>query len=331
MDLSTQYLGLSLKNPLMVGACPLSENVDVIRTLEDAGAAAIVMHSLFEEQISHNTLNSESEIDEYENRFSDTVYTFPESQLLDYGPDDYVDQLSILKAAVGIPVIGSINCAREGSWVEYTRLIEQAGADAVELNLYFLPTGLDESSTDLEDRCIRIVEAVRAELTIPLAVKLSPFFTALPHFAKRLCDAGANGIVLFNRFYQPDVDLKTMAMKPALRLSSSSDLPARLRWLAVLYGRIEADLALTGGVHSGADIVKSILSGATVVQSVSAVLKDGPRAVKHMLAELRAWMEEKNYDSLEQIAGSMSLKRYPQPEAIERANYLRVLNSWKAD
>lgn len=331
MDTTTNYLGLALKNPLIVGASPLSEDVSVVRKLEDAGAAAIIMHSLFEEQISHNTLSSGGEGEAYDHLFSDTVYSFPDAQLLDYGPDDYLEQLSRLKDAVEMPVIGSLNCAREGAWVEYTRLIEQAGADALELNLYFLPTQLDESSVDLEDRCVRIVESVRAEMSIPLAVKLSPFFSALPNFANRICGAGADGIVLFNRYYQPDVDLKSMKLKPVLQLSSSSDLPSRLRWLAVLHGRVQADLALTGGVHSGADMIKGLLAGATTAQTVSAVLKDGPRAVKQMLADLRSWMAEKNHDSLEQIIGSMSLNRYPQPEAIERANYLRILKSWKAD
>ncbi len=331
MSLTCRYLGFELKNPFIVGACPLSEEVDSVRRLEDAGAAAVVMYSLFEEQINNTAVGGGVAADDYDATFAEAVSSSPQRGCLDYGVDRYVEQLAALKEAVSIPVFGSFNGGREGSWVQYSRLIEQAGADALELNLYFLPVDPAETSASIEDRCLRIVESVRAEVNLPVAVKLSPSFASLPNFVSRLVGAGADGIVLFNRFYQPDIDLTSMRYEPTLALSTSAELPHRLRLLAILHGRVEADLVAAGGVHTGADAIKAILSGASCVQVVSTVLREGPAAVSRLIDEMRAWMEEKDFNSVEQLCGSMSLHRYPHPEAIERANYLRVLKSWRPD
>jgi dihydroorotate dehydrogenase (fumarate) len=254
---------------------------------------------------------------------------FPEVDLLERGVDTYLDQVQKVKSAVDVPVIGSLNGSREGEWVNYASLIESAGADALELNLYFLPTDMDESSVDLEDRCIRIVESVKARITVPLAVKLSPSFTALPHFAKRLAAAGADSLVCFNRFYQPDIDTEELDIRPMLDLSHSHELRLRLRWLAFLSDRVDAQLAVSGGVHTGLDAVKSLMAGADAIQIVSSLLINGVGQVQEIRNELVKWMEEKEYGSLEELRGCMNYLRCPDPEALERANYMRVLKSWK--
>lgn len=329
MKLETKYLSLDLKHPIIAGASPLPDDLDKVRTLEDAGIAAITMYSLFEEQITQNIVGSEAHIGSYENSFSEAASYFPEVDLLERGVDAYLDQLQQVKDAVDLPVIGSLNGTREGEWVNYATLIEGAGADALELNLYFLPTDMDESSSVLEDRCIRIVESVKSRITVPLAVKLSPFFTALPHFAKRLAAAGADSLVCFNRFYQPDIDIEELDIKPMLDLSYSHELRLRLRWLAFLSGRIDAQLAVSGGVHNGLDAVKSLMAGADAVQIVSSLLINGPSQVQDMLDELTQWMEEKQYNKLEELRGCMNYLSCPDPEALERANYMRVLKSWR--
>lgn len=329
MNLETKYLGLDLKHPIIAGASPLPDDLDKIRALEDGGIAAITMYSLFEEQITQNLVGSEAHLGTYENSFSEAVSYFPEVDLLERGVDAYLEQVQKVKEAVDVPVVGSLNGTREGEWVNYATLIEGAGADALELNLYFLPTDMDESAADLEDRCIRIVEAVKSRITVPLAVKLSPFFTALPHFAKRLSAAGAESLVCFNRFYQPDIDTDELDVRPMLDLSYSHELRLRLRWLAFLSGRIDAQLAVSGGVHTGLDAVKSLMAGADAVQIVSSLLINGPEQVQNMLDELIKWMEEKEYKSLEELRGCMNYLRCPDPDALERANYMRVLKSWR--
>jgi dihydroorotate dehydrogenase (fumarate) len=329
MNLETKYLGLDLKHPIMAGASPLPDDLDKIRALEDGGIAAITMYSLFEEQITQNLVGSEAHIGSYENSFSEAASYFPEVDLLERGVDVYLDQVQKVKGAVDLPVIGSLNGTREGEWVNYAKLIQEAGADALELNLYFLPTDMDESAGDLEDRCIRIVESVKARITVPLAVKLSPFFTALPQFAKRLAAAGADSLVCFNRFYQPDIDTDELDIRPMLDLSYSHELRLRLRWLAFLSGRIDAQLAVSGGVHNGLDAAKSLMAGADAVQIVSSLLINGPEQVQIMLDELTKWMDEKEYTSLDELRGCMNYLRCPDPEALERANYMRVLKSWR--
>ncbi|MDQ8194639.1 dihydroorotate dehydrogenase-like protein [Coraliomargarita sp. SDUM461004] len=330
MNLETKYLGLDLKHPIIAGASPLPDDLDKVRALEDGGIAAITMYSLFEEQITQNSIGAEAHVGSYENSFAEAASYFPDVDLLERGVDNYLDQLVKVKAAVAVPVIGSLNGTREGEWVNYASLIESAGADALELNLYFLPTDMDESAAQLEDRCIRIVESVKARITVPLAVKLSPFFTALPHFAKRLAAAGADSLVCFNRFYQPDIDTEELDIRPMLDLSHSHELRMRLRWLAYLSGRIDAKLAVSGGVHTGIDAVKSLMAGADVVQIVSCLLINGPEQVKEMLDELQGWMQEKEYTSLDELRGCMNFLRCPDPDALERANYMRVLKSWRS-
>ncbi len=329
MNLQTQYLGLELKHPIIAGASPLPDDLDKVRALEDGGIAAITMYSLFEEQITQNIVGSEAHIGNYENSFSEAASYFPEVDLLERGVDVYLDQVQKVKAAVDVPVIGSLNGTREGEWVNYASLIESAGADALELNLYFLPTEMEESAAELEDRCIRIVQAVDARIQVPLAVKLSPFFTALPHFAKRLAAAGADSLVCFNRFYQPDIDVDELDIRPMIDLSHSQELRLRLRWLAFLSGRIDTQLVVSGGVHNGIDVAKALMAGADAVQIVSSLLINGPEQVKSMLDELCKWMEKKGYNSIDELRGCMNYLRCPDPEALERANYMRVLKSWR--
>jgi dihydroorotate dehydrogenase (fumarate) len=329
MDLKTHYLGLELSNPLIAGASPFPDDLDKVRALEDAGISAITMYSLFEEQITQNIVGAEAHIGSYENSFSEAVSYFPDVDILARDVDVYLDQIQRVKAAVGIPVIASLNGTREGAWVDYATLMEEAGADALELNLYFLPTDIEESASQLEDRCIRIVQAIETRTELPLAVKLSPFFTALPHFAKRLAEAGADSLVCFNRFYQPDIDTDELDVRPSLELSHSTELRLRLRWLAFLSGRVNTQLAVSGGVHTGIDVAKSLMAGADVVQAVSSLLINGPNYASDLLEELNRWIEEKEYASLEDLRGCMNYLRCPDPEALERANYMRLLKSWR--
>jgi dihydroorotate dehydrogenase (fumarate) len=329
MDLKTKYLGLDLKHPLIAGASPLPDDLDKARALEDGGIAAITMYSLFEEQITQNLVGSEAHIGAYENSFSEAASYFPEVNLLERGVEAYLDQLQRVKETVSVPVIGSLNGTREGAWVNYASLIEEAGVDALELNLYFLATDLDVTAAEIEDRCVRIVKAVRERIKIPLAVKLSPYFTALPQFAKRLVEAGADGLVLFNRFYQPDIDTDELDVRPKLDLSNSPELRLRLRWLALLSGRLDADLSVSGGVHTGIDMVKSLMAGSHSIQMVSGLLLNGPSQIDEALGELTHWMEEKEYASLDELRGCLNYLRCPDPEALERANYMRVLKSFR--
>lgn len=329
MDLTTNYLGLKLKHPLIAGASPLPDDLDKVRGLEDGGIAAITMYSLFEEQITHNLLGSEAHIGAYENSFSEAASYFPEVNLLERGVEAYLEQLQRVKEAVSVPVIGSLNGTREGEWVNYATLIEEAGADALELNLYFLATDFDVTAAEIEDRCVSIVAKVKERIKIPLAVKLSPFFTALPQFAKRLTEAGADGLVLFNRFYQPDIDTDELDIQPMLDLSHSPELRLRLRWLALLSGRLSVDLSVSGGVHNGIDLAKSLMAGAHSVQMVSGLLINGPQVINQSLGELVHWMEEKEYTSLKELRGCLNYLHCPDPEALERANYMRVLKSFR--
>jgi dihydroorotate dehydrogenase (fumarate) len=327
LDLSTTYLGLQLKNPLVVSASPLSKKIDMVRRVEEAGAAAVVMYSLFEEQIVHESRALHQALSIGTESYAEALDYFPDLGHYNLEPDAYVQHLRALKEAVSIPVIGSLNGIEAGGWVEYARQIEQAGADALELNIYFIPTDLDVSSAELEERYLALVRAVRSQVRIPIALKLSPFFTALPAMARRFVDSGADGLVLFNRFYQPDFDLERLEVLPNLELSSSHDLRLPLRWIAILYGRIEADLALTSGVHTASDVLKAMMAGASVAMMASELLANGVWRIQDILEDLLRWMEAHEYESIAQMRGSMSQRAVADAAAFERANYMRALNS----
>lgn len=331
MNLETNYLGLKLQHPFVLGASPLASTLDRIRRAEDAGAAAIHIHSLFEEQINHHESGLHVHVHSYEESFGEAQNYFP-PVVSDHncGPEEYLEHLSKAKEAVDVPIIGSLNGTHIGGWTQYAELIQEAGADALELNLYHQPNTDEEGAEQMERRYSTIVSHVRSTVEIPLAVKLSPFFTALPHFVRQLENVGANGVVLFNRFYQPDIDIDALETRPTLKLSSSSELLLRLRWLAILYGRFEnLSLACTGGVHTRDDALKAVMSGADCVQMVSVLLQNNVEHLGQIRDEVAQWLEENEYDSLEQMKGSMSYEHAPNPEAIERANYLQILQSWE--
>jgi dihydroorotate dehydrogenase (fumarate) len=329
MQLQSTYLGLPLKNPVMPGASPLVDQLDNVRRLEDAGAAAIVMHSLFEEQITNQQLAEFSHTETPAESFSEATSYFPNMEDYALGPDRYLNQISKIKEMCEIPVIGSLNGISLGGWTDHARLIEQAGADALELNVYYVASDPDEPGTAVEQRTTDILQAVLESVKIPVAVKLSPFFSSPGHFAKQLDSLGAAGVILFNRFYQPDIDIEELEATHRLDLSNSTELRLRLRWAAILHGHLKADIALSGGVHTVEDIVKSIMCGASVVQVVSSLLKYGPAHIAGLISGLRHWLEDHEYESLEQMRGSMSLRHCPDPSVFERANYLRVLQLWK--
>ncbi|HLK10755.1 MAG TPA: dihydroorotate dehydrogenase-like protein [Candidatus Binatia bacterium] len=329
MDLSTTYLGLRLPHPFMPGASPMVDDLDTVRRLEDAGTAAIVMHSLFEEQITHEQLATIHGLEAGEESYAEALSYFPRPSDFTLGPEQYLEQIRRIKRAVAVPVIASLNGTTAAGWLEYARLIEQAGADALELNAYRVPASPSESAADVERRLLDIARTVRAAVSIPLAVKLSPFFSALAHLAAALDAIGVDGLVLFNRFYQPDVDVEALEVVPRLALSDSSELLLRLRWTAILSGRVRASLAVSGGVHATIDAVKAIMVGAHAVQMVSALLRGGPERLAAIRRGVEAWMAEHEYAALAEMRGSMSLERCPDPAAFERANYVRVLQSWR--
>lgn len=326
-DLTTTYLGLALKNPLVASASPLSKKVENVRRLEDAGAAAVVMYSLFEEQITHESLELDHYLHLGTHSHAESIDYFPDLENYNLGPERYLEHLRRLKEAVSIPVIGSLNGVSTGGWVEYARRIEEAGADALELNIYYIPADPDLTSTELENTYVQLVRDVCEQASIPIAVKLSPFFSALPHIARRFVEAGADGLVLFNRFYQPDFDLDALEVVPTLELSTSSELRLPLRWIAMLYGRIHADFALTTGVHSATDAVKAVMAGASVTMMASELLANGIGRVGEILVDLERWLDEHEYDSISQMKGSMSQRGVAEPAAFERANYMKALNS----
>jgi dihydroorotate dehydrogenase (fumarate) len=328
IDLTTTYLGLSLRNPLVVSASPLGEDLANFPALDQAGAAAIVLPSLFEEQLVLEGLDLHEQLSHGTESFAESLTYFPDMADYNFGPDGYLEHIRQAKAAVDIPVIASLNGTQPGSWVRYAREMAEAGADAVELNIYFLPTSPELPGARVEEMYCDLVRLVKAYVRVPVAVKLSPYFTAMAHMAQRLTEAGADALVLFNRFYQPDFDLEELAVKPALTLSRPSELLLRLHWVAILFGRIRADLAVTGGVHSGQDVVKAMMAGAKVAMLTSALLKHGIGHLAKVRAELVRWMEENEYESIRQMQGSMSQRRVADPAAFERANYMRVLRSY---
>jgi dihydroorotate dehydrogenase (fumarate) len=329
MDLSTKYLGLQLPHPLVAGASPLVDDLALVQRLIDAGAAAIVMHSLFEEQIRGEALARTHYGDAHANSHAEASSYLPELDQFRLGPDEYLERIRRIRALSSVPVIASLNGTTEGSWLRYAVSMQQAGASALELNLYELETDPRESAGQVEARALQIVQSVRAAVSIPIAVKLSPYYTALAHFASELEKAGADGVVLFNRFYQPDIDIDALEVARTLRLSDRSELLLRLRWLAILSPRLAGSLAVSGGVHEAVDAVKAIMTGAHCVQMVSALLRHGPEHLGRVLADLRDWLEQHEYDSLEQMRGSMNLRRCPDPRGFERANYVNILQSWR--
>lgn len=328
MDLSTTWLGLELESPLVLGASPLADDVDAVRRAVDAGASAVVMHSLFEEQLTLDAFAHQHHTERHTESFHEAQSWFPESTEFALGPEDYLAQLRRIKSAVSVPVLGSLNGTTPRGWLRYAELMEEAGADALELNVYQLATNPDESAEDVEHRIIQMVEKIKQNVRIPISVKLSPFHTSFAHFAKRLVEAGASGLVVFNRFYQPDFDVEELEVRHALQLSSPGELLLRLRWLAILHGRVPASLAVTGGVHSSLDAVKAVMAGASAVQMVSAILRNGPEHFRSVREGLVRFLEEHEYTSLRQMLGSMSLLRCPDPRAYERANYVHLLQTW---
>lgn len=329
LDLTTTYLGLKLKNPLVASPSPLTEKVDHVRAMEDAGVSAVVLYSLFEEQIIHESQELDHFLSYGTNSFAEALTYFPNVGKYSLSPDNYVEHVSRVKRAVNIPVIGSLNGVSTGGWIRYAREIQEAGADALELNLYFLPNDPKLTSEELEDNYTTLVRNVKAQIRIPLAVKLSPFFTTLPHIAEKLVKAGADGLVLFNRFYQPDFDLDNMEVVPNLVLSNSSELRLPLRWIAMLYSKVKADFALTSGVHVPEDAIKAVLAGASVAMTTSALLKHGIGYASDLIDGFEMWMEEHEYESVAQMKGSMCQQAVAEPAAFERANYMSVLGSFK--
>jgi dihydroorotate dehydrogenase (fumarate) len=331
VDLTTTYLGLKLKNPLVASAAqPISEKVETVKRLEEAGMAAVVMYSLFEEQVIHESL----ELDHYLSAGTDfsrevTSY-YPQEGNFSLAPEAYIEAVNKTKKAVKIPVIGSLNGVSTGGWIKYARKIEEAGADALELNLYYLATDPELTAGELEDSYIALVGDVCKSIKIPVAVKLSPFLTAIPNVAKRLVNAGAKGLVLFNRFYQPDIDLEALEVVPNLVLSNSNDMRLPLRWTAILYGRIHADLALTSGIHTAEDVLKTMMAGASVAMMTSELLQKGFGRVNAILTDMEQWMVEHEYTSVQQMKGSLSQKTVKEPAAFERANYMKTLHSFKS-
>jgi dihydroorotate dehydrogenase (fumarate) len=327
-DLSTTYLGMELKNPLVCSASSLCRDLSALAQMEEAGAAAVVLHSLFEEQIQVESLDLDRFLDFGSEAFPEALSFFPDMADYNLGPEGYLEHVRQAKRLLKIPVIASLNGATVGGWVRYASQIEEAGADALELNVSFLPCSPDQHAWQVEDRYVEIVAAVRERVQIPLAVKIGPFFTALPSLARRLEQAGADALVLFNRFYQPDFDLDALEVRPSLRLSTPDELLLRLHWTAILFGNVRCDLAITGGVHSGRDVLKAMMAGARVAMTTSALLRHGVGRLGAMLDEMRLWMEEREYESVRQMQGSMSFRSVADAGAFERANYLRVLRSY---
>jgi dihydroorotate dehydrogenase (fumarate) len=331
MNTSTTYLGIQLKNPLVASASVLSKQVSNIKKLEDAGIGAVVLYSLFEEQITQESLALNYFLERGSESNPEAITYFPELPSYNLGPEKYLDHIQKAKEAVDIPIIASLNGVSLNNWIRYAKLIEEAGADALELNIYYLPTSLYVDAESLETMYFELVKTVADSIDIPLAVKLNPFITSLPNFAKELNERGAKGLVFFNRFYQPDLDIEKMEVVPTLDLSTSKDLRLPLRWTAILFSRINADIALSGGVHSGVDMVKAIMAGAAVAMTASELVHEGIQRASSMLQEFLTWMQTHDYETVEQIRGSMSQKNISEPAAFERANYMKALQLFDKD
>jgi len=328
MDLSTSYLGLKLRTPLVPAASPLSENTDSIKQMEDMGAAAVVLYSLFEEQLRQERFELAHSMDRGTFSSPEALTYFPEPEEFHLGPDEYLAHIAKAKEAVNIPIIASLNGSTAGGWTQYAKLIQQAGADALELNIYHIPTDADETAADVEKNYLDILRAVKSTVNIPVAVKLSPFFTNFANMAKRMSEVGADGLVLFNRFYQPDIDLETLEIRPNILLSTPMAMRLPLRWIAILHGRVPASLAATSGIHRASDVLKMLMAGADVTMLCSALIRHGIRQISTIERDLVAWMEEHEYESVKQLKGSLSQKNCPDPTAFERAQYMRAISSY---
>jgi len=331
MDTRTTYLGMELKHPIMPSASPLSRSTDTIRRLEDSGASAVVMHSLFEEQITLESEQLDHYLSYFTDAFAEALSWYPEQKDYNVGPEEYLENVRKAKEAVDIPIIGSLNGISSGGWIEYAAAIEAAGADALELNVYYIPTDPEMSGTEVERLVVDGLSAVKENVSIPVAVKLGPYFSAFAHLAQALAREGADGLVLFNRFYQPDFDLEAFEVVPSLQYSTSAELRLPLRWVAILYGRLPADLAITSGVHDHIDVLKGLMAGARVTMMASELLQNGVGRIRAILDDMVVWMEEHEYESVVQMQGSMSQERSADPAAFERANYMKVLQSWQPD
>ena len=327
-DLSTKYLGLNLKCPLLASASPLCESVDNIKLLEDQGLGAVVLPSLFEEQLRLESLSLDSDLERGSDSFPEAANFFPDLQTYNLGPDGYLELIRQAKESVNIPIIGSINGVSDGGWLQYARLMEEAGADAIELNIYAIATDPAMSGSEVEQNYIDLVRHLKRSIRIPLAVKLSSFFSAPANMGVRFDEARADGIVLFNRFYQPDFDVEELTVVPNLQLSRPEELLLRLHWTAILFGHVRADIGITGGVHSSRDVIKCMLAGAKVAFMTSALLRNGVHHAAHVLSEMNHWMDEHEYKSVQQMCGSMSHGSVPDPTAFERGNYMKVLSSY---
>lgn len=329
VDLSTTYMGLKLKNPVVPSASPLSQNLDTIKKMEDAGAAAVVLHSLFEEQLANEAAELEHYLEYGTYRFAESLTYFPDLGDYKLQGEEYLEHIRKAKEAVDIPIVGSLNGVSLGGWTEYARKIEEAGADALELNAYYIAADMDMSGPQVEQMYLDVLKEVKGHVKIPVAMKLSPYFSAMANMAARLDQAGADALVLFNRFYQPDIDLDSLEVKPRLVLSSSEEMRLPLRWVAILYGRVEASLALTTGVHTPRDVARAITAGADVVHVCSVLLSDGIGQLGRLVSGLIEWMESEEYRSVSEMKGSLSQKAVPEPVAFERANYIKTLHEYR--
>ncbi|MGA2660191.1 MAG: dihydroorotate dehydrogenase-like protein [Verrucomicrobiota bacterium] len=330
MDLSTNYLGLKLRTPLVPSASPLSEELDTIKAMEDAGASAVVLHSLFEEQLRQDSADLDHHLEHGTYSFAEALTYFPEPESFRLGPEEYLEHIAKAKKAVRIPIIASLNGSSAGGWTAYAKAMQQAGADALELNIYYIPTDMNLSSAQIEQNYLDILKAVKSVITIPVAVKLSPFFTNFANMARQLDQAGANGLVLFNRFYQPDIDLEALEVKPNLLLSTPMAMRVPLRWIALLYGKVRPSLAATSGIHRATDVLKVLMAGADIAMLCSTLIRHGPRQLGVVERDLVAWMEEHEYQSVAQLKGSLSQKNCADPSAFERAQYMKAISQYTA-
>jgi dihydroorotate dehydrogenase (fumarate) len=328
MNLTTTYLGLKLRTPLVPSASPLSEEIDNLKRMEDAGASAVVLHSLFEEQLRQDRAELAHHLEHGTESFAEALTYFPEPEEFSLGPEEYLKHIAKAKKATRIPIIASLNCSSTGGWTQYAKQIDQTGADALELNIYYIPANLNLPSGEVEQTYLDILKAVKAEVTIPVAIKLSPFFSNFANMAKRLDETGADGLVLFNRFYQPDIDLETLEVKPNILLSTPMAMRLPLRWVAILYGHLRASLAATSGIHRATDVLKMLMAGADVTMLCSVLIRHGIQQIGVIEREMVAWMEEHEYESVTQLKGSLSQKNCADPAAFERAQYMRAISSY---
>ncbi|MGK7936479.1 MAG: dihydroorotate dehydrogenase-like protein [Xenococcaceae cyanobacterium] len=330
MNLSTTYLGLQLRSPLVVGAAaPLTEDIDNIKRIEDAGGAAVVLHSLFEEQLTQEQYELHHHTTSYNESFAEALTYFPEPEIFHVGPEEYLNHIRQAKAMVDIPIIASLNGSTLGGWTDYARQIEEAGADALELNIYYVPTDFDLTAIQIEENYLNILRSVKSVVSIPVAIKLSPFFNNMANMAKQLTEAGADGLVLFNRFYQPDINLEALEVEPNVLLSTPQAMRLPMRWIAILYGRLQVDLAATSGIHKAEDVLKMLMAGANITMLVSVLLSHGIKHIQVIEERMRQWMEKYEYESVKQMQGSMSQINCPDESAFERAQYMKALQSYQ--